>query len=205
MHEQLGFIDLFRYILLAFGGVALLVGAFTIYNTFAITVAQRVRELALLRCLGATRRQALVSVLATEGIDYECLDPAQLDHIARRFEHTLRTFDERFTIHQYLCKRSGPAIATQSYDNPLLQEAIADRNADLQQRAGQLFDLQIRFAVVYTPPRPATQRSNVKRLVRGLCTVLARKLTTDVAVREDIGELDRDRSLLREKDFFLIA
>ena len=41
------------YILLAFGGVALLVGSFIIYNTFAITVAQRVRELALLRCLGA--------------------------------------------------------------------------------------------------------------------------------------------------------
>ena len=63
MHEQLGFIDIFRYVLLAFGGVALLVGSFIIYNTFAITVAQRVRELALLRCLGATRRQALVSVL----------------------------------------------------------------------------------------------------------------------------------------------
>ena len=63
MHEQLGFIDIFRYILLAFGGVALLVGAFIIYNTFAITVAQRVRELALLRCLGASRRQTLASVL----------------------------------------------------------------------------------------------------------------------------------------------
>jgi putative ABC transport system permease protein len=67
MHEQLGFIDIFRYVLLAFGGVALLVGSFIIYNTFAITVAQRSRELALLRCLGATRRQALVSVLA-EGL-----------------------------------------------------------------------------------------------------------------------------------------
>jgi putative ABC transport system permease protein len=67
MHEQLGFIDILRYILLAFGGVALLVGAFIIYNTFAITVAQRVRELALLRCLGASRRQTLVSVLA-EGL-----------------------------------------------------------------------------------------------------------------------------------------
>jgi putative ABC transport system permease protein len=67
MHEELGFIDIFRYVMLAFGGVALLVGAFIIYNTFAITVAQRVRELALLRCLGATRRQTIVSVL-TEGL-----------------------------------------------------------------------------------------------------------------------------------------
>ncbi len=67
MHEDLGFIDIMRYILLAFGGVALLVGSFIIYNTFAITVAQRARELALVRCLGATRRQALASVLA-EGL-----------------------------------------------------------------------------------------------------------------------------------------
>jgi putative ABC transport system permease protein len=49
--------------LLAFAGVALLVGAFLIVNTFTIVLAQRTRELALLRCLGATRRQVLGSVL----------------------------------------------------------------------------------------------------------------------------------------------
>src|ERR671931_375087 len=43
--------------------VALLVGAFLIFNTFTIIVAQRTRELALLRCLGASRRQVLGSVL----------------------------------------------------------------------------------------------------------------------------------------------
>ena len=41
----------------------MLVGAFLIFNTFSITVAQRARELALLRTLGATRRQVLNSVL----------------------------------------------------------------------------------------------------------------------------------------------
>src|SRR5829696_10099857 len=41
--------------LLAFAFVALLVGAFLIFNTFTIIVAQRTRELALLRCLGASR------------------------------------------------------------------------------------------------------------------------------------------------------
>jgi putative ABC transport system permease protein len=49
--------------LLAFAGVALLVGAFLIFNTFTIVLAQRTRELALLRCLGASRRQVLNSVL----------------------------------------------------------------------------------------------------------------------------------------------
>ena len=50
--------------LLAFGFVAVLVGAFVIFNTFSITVAQRVREFSVLRALGALRRQLLVSVLA---------------------------------------------------------------------------------------------------------------------------------------------
>jgi putative ABC transport system permease protein len=53
----------FRTALLVFGGIALFVGAFVIYNTFSITVAQRTRELALLRMLGATRRQVLRSVV----------------------------------------------------------------------------------------------------------------------------------------------
>jgi putative ABC transport system permease protein len=49
--------------LLAFAFVSLLVGGFLIFNTFTIIVAQRTRELALLRCLGASRRQVMTSVL----------------------------------------------------------------------------------------------------------------------------------------------
>ena len=48
--------------LLAFAGAALLVGAFIIFNTFTITVAERTREFALLRTLGATRGQILGAV-----------------------------------------------------------------------------------------------------------------------------------------------
>ena len=51
-----------RPALLAFSGAALLVGAFIIFNTFSISVAQRRREFALLRSIGATRRQVLLAV-----------------------------------------------------------------------------------------------------------------------------------------------
>lgn len=57
------FIDFLRYFLLAFGLVALFVGAFVIVNSLSITVAQRTRELATLRTLGATRRQVRMSVV----------------------------------------------------------------------------------------------------------------------------------------------
>ena len=56
-------LNFFKYLLLAFGGIALFVGSFVIANTLAITVAQRMRELATLRTLGASRRQVLTSVL----------------------------------------------------------------------------------------------------------------------------------------------
>jgi putative ABC transport system permease protein len=53
--------------MLIFAIIALLVGAFMIFNTFSITVAQRTRENGLLRALGASRRQVLASVL-TEAV-----------------------------------------------------------------------------------------------------------------------------------------
>ena len=58
------FVDFINYALLAFAFVALFVGSFIIVNTFSIILAQRSRELALLRCVGASRRQVLGSVLA---------------------------------------------------------------------------------------------------------------------------------------------
>jgi putative ABC transport system permease protein len=57
------FISYLRYALLAFGGIALFVGAFVIFNTLSITVAQRTREFATLRTLGGSRRQVLRSVI----------------------------------------------------------------------------------------------------------------------------------------------
>ncbi|HET9737787.1 MAG TPA: FtsX-like permease family protein [Solirubrobacteraceae bacterium] len=58
-NESLSFVRIF---LLGFGGIALFVGAFVIFNTLSITVAQRTREFATLRTLGASRKQVLRSV-----------------------------------------------------------------------------------------------------------------------------------------------
>ncbi|MGW8654874.1 ABC transporter permease, partial [Nocardia salmonicida] len=58
--EALTFIN---YFLLAFGAIALIVGTFIIYNTFSMIVAQRLRELALLRAIGASRQQVGRSVV----------------------------------------------------------------------------------------------------------------------------------------------
>jgi ABC-type antimicrobial peptide transport system permease subunit len=57
------FISFLQKFLLAFGGIALFVGAFVIANSLSITIAQRTREFATLRTLGASRRQVLGAVV----------------------------------------------------------------------------------------------------------------------------------------------
>ncbi|MDJ0382268.1 ABC transporter permease [Streptomyces sp. G-G2] len=61
--QSRGVLDMMNQLLLGFAAVAVLVGVFLIVNTFSIIIAQRMRELALLRALGAGRGQVIASVL----------------------------------------------------------------------------------------------------------------------------------------------
>jgi putative ABC transport system permease protein len=64
VRENLSFLQTF---LLVFGFIAVFVGSFLIFNTFSITVSQRVSEFGMLRTLGASRGQILGSVMAEAG------------------------------------------------------------------------------------------------------------------------------------------
>ncbi|GAA0404560.1 ABC transporter permease [Streptomyces luteireticuli] len=56
-------LDVLKYALLGFAGIAVLVGIFLIVNTFSMLVAQRTREIGLMRAIGSSRRQVNRSVL----------------------------------------------------------------------------------------------------------------------------------------------
>ena len=66
--QATSFLSFFSIFLLVFAAIALLVGAFIIANTFSILIAQRTRELALLRAIGASARQVLASVIAEAAV-----------------------------------------------------------------------------------------------------------------------------------------
>jgi len=62
------FLTIFTTFLLVFSGIALLVATFSIHNTFAIVIAQRTRENALLRALGASRRQVTAATVTEASV-----------------------------------------------------------------------------------------------------------------------------------------
>lgn len=66
--ESASWLDSFRLFLLLFGVISLIVAAFVIYNTFAVLGALRIRQTALLRCVGATRRQLFGATLIEAGL-----------------------------------------------------------------------------------------------------------------------------------------
>jgi putative ABC transport system permease protein len=105
-------LSLFNTALLVFALISLFVGAFTIYNTFSIIVGQRTRELALLRVVGASRRQVFRSVLteaaivglvsSAVGVGLGVLAAIGLEALVRGFGTTLPagplTFEPRTAI-----------------------------------------------------------------------------------------------------------
>ena len=66
--EVMIFVDLLTQLLLGFAAIGIVVGAFIIFNTFTILVAQRTRELGLLRAMGASGRQVVASVVAEAAV-----------------------------------------------------------------------------------------------------------------------------------------
>jgi type IV secretory pathway VirB4 component len=87
----------------------------------------------------ATRGGDLVTFLAMRGVDYECLEPGQIDGFARRFEAAARVFDERFRIYQYQLKSEHPSLPAHRYANPVVEEAVASRRRHLASKARRLY------------------------------------------------------------------
>ncbi len=122
-------ISFLNYLLLAFGFVAVFVGAFIIFNTYTITVAQRTREFGMLRTIGASRRQVLGAVLGEAlivGVDRHRARLRRRHPVRRRADRAVRRRRLRHPVdghadraaHRHLGGRRGPRRDGARGDDP---------------------------------------------------------------------------------------
>ena len=77
-----------------------------------------------------------------EGMDYQCRNPEELDRGARRFETALRGLPANIRVYQYVLKRCQKTLPRSSYQNPVLEQAIGQRLAWMEQRGEVLYQLE---------------------------------------------------------------
>ena len=140
-------------------------------------------------------------VLKIEGRDYECLDPEELDHLTRRFEAASRSLDPTFRLYQYLIKRDSARIPHRdSYDNPVVREAVFSRVEYLEGKAEQLYTLDIYFVVLFEGFR---QQAGMEHRLRSVRTnpldALASLLSTKKAIFLLEEQIDQARATIRNK------
>ncbi len=148
-----------------------------------------------------TKAGDLGVVLAVGGIDYECLDAGVLDALTRRFEAAMRTFDERYSIYQYLLKRDGARVPHKGqYANQVVDEAIRNRVAHLESEAGPLYSMEVYFVVLYrTEHRKETLADLARRMCRQPKRALLDALSNDRTLTVLETEFAHSREALRNK------
>jgi type IV secretion system protein VirB4 len=138
----------------------------------------------------ATKAGGLLQVLAVEGQDYECLDLAQVDRIARRFEAALRGFDEKYRIYQYVIRRNGAEIPHENYEHPVVRTVVESRAAHFRERSAELYSMSVYFVVVYEGWKPgATGRSALSRLVAKPRSGIPRLFSVEKRVNDLEGQV----------------
>lgn len=96
-----------------------------------------------------TKAGDLGVVLKVEGVDYECLDPQQLDHLTKRLQSALKLFDTNYRVYQYLFKSNNPVIPRGTYSNPVVNAAMEDRLAHFEKKRDRLYTIEIYYVILF--------------------------------------------------------
>jgi type IV secretory pathway VirB4 component len=154
-------------------------------------------------------------VLRVEGVDYECLDHKQTDGLAKRVESALRLLGPQFRVYQFLFKSSGETIPHGTYDNPVVRQAVDERTAFFEKKAGELYSLRIYYVILYEGAKHQAKLSSSllkftsepKQVLGELKGLLSRKRQT-VLIGDSIEKqyrlmLNQVRSLILQLNDFV--
>ena len=96
-----------------------------------------------------TKGGQLLTVVRVTGVDHECLDHPQLDHVARRFEAALRSLPASFRLYQVMLKRDHAPLPHQVYSDATIRRIIENRIEYLTSKAGALYSMDLFLVVIH--------------------------------------------------------
>jgi type IV secretion/conjugal transfer VirB4 family ATPase len=144
-----------------------------------------------------TKSGDLFTVLRVGGIDDECLDPHQADHIANRIEAAFHILDENIRLYQYLLKSDAKPIEYGPSGQQVVQEALTKRADHLNTK--RLYTMEIFWAVAYEDCRFNRNRSATASSLFSAHVAQIKMLLSDKSKREDLScELSRARQVLTQ-------
>jgi type IV secretion system protein VirB4 len=147
-----------------------------------------------------TKSGDLGVVFHVPGADAECLDHAERDHVARRFEGAARTLDERLRVYQYLLKRDHANVPHRHYDNAVVEQAISNRIAFLESKSDDLYFVEIIFVLMYEGwLRPNTPEAVLRGFVNRPELTIPELLSGRKVLTVIQDDLDRAREFLSSK------
>jgi type IV secretion system protein TrbE len=147
-----------------------------------------------------TKSGDLGVVFRVAGMDAECLDHAERDHVARRFEGAMRTLDERFRVYQYLLKRDHAEIPHRHYENAVVEEAVSSRIAFLEAKSSELYTLDIFFVLMIEGwHRQSIPASRLRELFNRPLSAISEFLSASTTLTIIGDDMDRARELLANK------
>lgn len=148
-----------------------------------------------------TKSGDLGVALRVQGIDYECLDPSEIDAFARRFEAAIRSLTEEFRLYQYVFKRNHPVIPHREYrDLPVVDRAIQERMEFLDGKADSLYSLELYFFLIYEGWRQrATSQDRLTQLVRNPGHFVKTSLSAERQLTVLASELTQAQQALSSK------
>jgi type IV secretion/conjugal transfer VirB4 family ATPase len=147
-----------------------------------------------------TKTGALGLVFRLEGVDYECLDHADRQAVAHRFEQALRQLDESFRVYQYLMKSPARPLVSAAHPDPVVNGALQRRVAQFAAKADGLFELELYLVVLYEGWRPRVRTTDWFKAFRGVPLAAAgRAFSTQAAADALARDIDRAAVHLHQK------
>jgi type IV secretion/conjugal transfer VirB4 family ATPase len=150
-----------------------------------------------------TKAGFLVQMLALEGLDDECLDPGQIDHVSRQVESALRLLDKNFRLYQYLIKTPAKPLESSKRDLAVVQEALAARTMYLNSK--QLSQIKHYWAIVYEGGQLGKRRIGLASFLQDPVGTLMTRFSETKTLENLEQEVIRSRQILTQRVASLVV